>query len=162
MPAGRIDEQTTANIGLVSGGSATNVVPERCRVEGEARSRDREKLAAQLERMIEAVNVAAAECGVDATVTLEEDFVGFDLGQDDLPVRIAAAALADVGVGPVFIGTGGGADTNVFNARGLPSVNLGVGFENVHSAQESIALTRLVELYELAHAIVRAAGTVEA
>ena len=162
MPTGRIDAETTANVGVVSGGSATNVVPERCRLECEARSRDGDKLTAQLERMIEAVNVAAAESGVDATITIEEDFAGFDLGQRDLPVRLAAAALADVGLEPAFIGTGGGADANVFNARGLPAVNLGVGLENIHSAQESIALARLGQLYELAHAIVRAAGAAEA
>jgi tripeptide aminopeptidase len=158
MPLGRRDAQTTANVGLLSGGSATNVVAERCRLEGEARSRDRDSLAAQLERMIEAVNVAAAEAGVDATVTLEEDFVGFELATDEPAVRLAAAALAVIGVEPVYIGTGGGADANVFNLHGLPAVNLGVGFENVHSAQESIALARLAQVYELAHALVRAAG----
>ena len=162
MPTGRVDAETTANVGLVAGGSATNVVPARCRVECEARSRDRDKLAAQVERMIEAVNVAAAETGVDVTVTIEEDFGGFDLSRDDLPVRLAAAALADVGLEAAYVGTGGGADTNVFNARGLPAVNLGVGFENVHSAQESIVLERLAELHALAHALVRAAGAVEA
>lgn len=159
MPLGRIDAQTTANVGVVVGGSATNVVPERCRLEGEARSRDRDSLAAQLERMIEAVNVAAAETGVDVTVTIDEDFVGFDLSRDDLPVRLAAAAMADVGLQAAYIGTGGGADSNVFNLRGLPAVNLGVGFENVHSAEESIVLARLEQLYGLVHAIVRAAGT---
>jgi tripeptide aminopeptidase len=158
MPLGRIDAETTANMGLVSGGSATNVVPERCRIEGEARSRDRDKLAALVGSLIEAANVAAAETGTDVTVTVEEDFVGFDLSPDDAPVRLAAAALADIGVVPVFIGTGGGADTNVFNLRGLPAVNLGVGFEDVHSANESIALERLAQVYDLAHALVRAAG----
>lgn len=162
MPLGRLDAETTANVGVVTGGSATNVVAERCRIKGEARSRDRDKLAAQLERMIEAVNVAAAETGVDVTVTVEEDFGGFDLSRGDLPVRLAAAALADVGLEPAYIGTGGGADTNVFNARGLPAVNLGVGFENVHSAQESIVLERLAQLYALAHALVRAAGAAQA
>ena len=162
MPLGRLDAETTANVGVVTGGSATNVVAERCRIKGEARSRDRDKLAAQLERMIEAVNVAAAETGVDVTVTVEEDFGGFDLSRGDLPVRLAAAALADVGLEPAYIGTGGGADTNVFNSRGLPAVNLGVGFENVHSAQESIVLERLAQLYALAHALVRAAGAAQA
>jgi tripeptide aminopeptidase len=162
MPTGRIDGETTANIGVVSGGTATNVVPERCRLECEARSRDRDKLAAQIERMIEAVNVAAAESGVDAKVTIEEDFVGFDLDPDARPVSIATAALTGMGLEPALIGTGGGADTNVFNAKGLPAVNLGVGFENVHSSEESIALTRLAQLYELAHAIVRVAGGAEA
>jgi tripeptide aminopeptidase len=159
MPLGRIDDETTANLGLVIGGSATNVVPEHCRVDGEARSRDRDRLAAQVERMIEAVNVAAAETGVDVTVTLEEDFGGFELTAHDLPVKLASAALAALGLEAVHIGTGGGADANVFNARGLPAVNLGVGFENVHSANESIALTRLAQLYDLAHAVVRAAAS---
>lgn len=159
MTLGRIDEETTANVGLVEGGSATNVVPERCRLACEARSRDRVKLAAQLEHMIEAVNLAAAETGVDATVTVGEEFAGFRLGPDDLPVRLAAAAVAALGLEPRYIGSGGGSDTNVFNARGLPSVNLGVGFEDVHSARESIALARIAQLYELTHALVRAAGT---
>ena len=161
MPTGRIDDETTANIGVVNGGTATNVVPERCRLECEARSRDRGKLAAQIERMIEAVNVAAAESGVDVKVTIEEDFVGFDLEPADRPVSIATAALTAMGLEPALIGTGGGADTNVFNAKGLAAVNLGVGFENVHSSQESIALARLAQLYELAHAIVRVAGGAE-
>ncbi len=158
MPLGRIDDETTANIGVIAGGRATNVVPERCRVEGEARSRDRGKLAAQVERMIEAANLAAAEMGVDVTVAVDEDFIGFDLEAGDLPVKLAAAALAEIGVEPAYIGTGGGADTNVFNLRGLPAVNLGVGFENVHSTEESIGLARLVQVYELAHALVRVAG----
>lgn len=158
MPLGRVDERTSANIGLVCGGSATNVVPERCRFEGEARSLDRDRLAAQLERMIEAANVAAAEVGVDVTVAVEEDFVGFELSPDDAAVKLAAAALRAIGVEPAYIGTGGGADSNVFNRHGLPAVNLGVGFENVHSTQESIALARLLQVYDLTHAIVRAAG----
>jgi len=158
MPLGRIDERTTANVGVITGGSATNVVPERCRLEGEARSRDRDALAAQLERMIEAVNVAAAEAGVDVSVTVEDDFVGFTLTAGDTAVALAAAALAAIGVEPVYIGTGGGSDANVFNLRGLPAVNLGVGFEDVHSVRESIALARLEQVYELAHALVRAAG----
>jgi len=158
MPLGRIDERTTANVGVITGGSATNVVPERCRLEGEARSRDRDALAAQLERMIEAVNVAAAEAGVDVSVTVEDDFVGFTLTAEDTAVALAAAALAAIGVEPVYIATGGGSDANVFNLRGLPAVNLGVGFEDVHSVRESIALARLEQVYELAHALVRAAG----
>lgn len=162
MPVGRIDDETTANVGVVSGGTATNVVPERCRLECEARSRDRDKLAAQLERMIEVVNVAAADGGVDATITIEEDFVGFDLASTERPVSIATAALTAMGLEPTLIGTGGGADANVFNAKGLPAVNLGVGFANVHSSQESIALARLGQLYELAHGIVRVAGGAEA
>ncbi|HQG03997.1 MAG TPA: M20/M25/M40 family metallo-hydrolase [Thermoleophilia bacterium] len=158
MPLGRIDERTTANVGVITGGSATNVVPERCRLEGEARSHDRDALAAQLERMIEAVNVAAAEAGVDVSVTVDDDFVGFTLTAGDTAVALAAAALAAIGVEPVHIATGGGSDANVFNLRGLPAVNLGVGFEDVHSVRESIALARLEQVYELAHALVLAAG----
>jgi len=158
MDLGRIDEETTANAGLIEGGSAVNVVAERCVVRLEARSRDEQKLAAQVAGMVEAITVAAAETGVDVEIDVEEHFHGYAHAADALPLRIADAALADAGLEARHIGGGGGSDANVFNARGLPSLTLGVGFERVHSPHECIRLERLEQVYRLGHALVRAAG----
>ncbi len=158
MDLGRIDDETTANAGLIEGGSAVNVVAERCVVRAEARSRDEQKLAAQVAGMVEAITVAAAETGVDVEIEIEEHYRGYAHAADALPLRIADAALADAGLEARHVGSGGGSDANVFNARGLPSLTLGVGFERVHSPHECIRLERLEQLYRLGHALVRAAG----
>lgn len=158
MQLGRLDHETTANVGIIQGGSAVNVVPGRCLVRGEVRSRDEAKLAAQLEQVLEAVALAAAETGVDVDVDVHEDYRGYRHAPDALPLRIAAAAMAEMGLEERLIGGGGGSDSNVFNARGLPAVTLGVGFEHVHSPREQITLAYLEQMYHLAHALVRAAG----
>ncbi len=158
MHLGRIDDETTANAGLIEGGSAVNVVAERCVVRAEARSRDEQKLATQVAAMVEAFTVAAAETGVDVEIDVMEDFHGYAHAADALPLRIAAAALAEAGLEARYVGGGGGSDANVFNARGLPALTLGVGFERVHSPHECIPLERLEQLYRLGHALVQAAG----
>ena len=158
MDLGRIDEETTANAGLIEGGSAVNVVAERCVVRAEARSREEQKLAAQVAGMVEAITVAAAETGVDVEIEIKEHYRGYAHAADALPLRIAHAALAAAGLEARHVGSGGGSDANVFNARGLPSLTLGVGFERVHSPHECIRLERLEQLYRLGHALVRAAG----
>jgi len=158
LDLGRQDDETTCNVGLIEGGSAVNVVAERCLVRAEARSRDQEKLAALVARMLEACSVAAAETGVDVELDVREAFRGYEHRREGLPMRIALAALAGIGMAARPVGGGGGSDGNVFNARGLPSVTLGVGFERVHSPQESIRVERLAQLYELGHALVEAAA----
>ena len=158
MRLGRLDHETTANVGLIAGGSAVNVVPGRCEVRGEVRSRDEAKLAAQLEQILEALALAAAETGVDVDVDVHEEFRGYSHAADALPLRIAATAMAEIGLEERLIGGGGGSDSNVFNARGLPAVTLGVGFEHVHSPREQIKLASLERMYQLAHALVLAAG----
>jgi tripeptide aminopeptidase len=158
MDLGRIDDETTANVGLIEGGSAVNVVAERCVVRLEARSRNEAKLAAQVAGMLGALSVAAGDAGIDVQIEVEEHSRGYAHAADALPLRIADAAFAEAGLQARRVGGGGGSDANVFNARGLPALTLGVGFEGVHSPHESIPLERLEQLYRLAHALVRAAG----
>ena len=159
MNLGRIDEVTTANIGLISGGSALNVVPERCRIEGEVRSHDPALLAAQTAHLVDAVQLAAGLAGIDVEVTVRDAFTGFALADDALPVRIACAALRELGIEPHVTASGGGSDVNVYNAGGLPSVNLSVGMELVHTPDEYLPVERLDDAYRLLHALLRAAAT---
>ncbi len=162
MRLGRIDDETTANIGLVEGGEAVNVVPGRCVLRGEARSRDDAKVAAQTAAMVEAINEAAASECVDVSVDVREHYRGYAHDAEGPLLRMVAAAAADAGLEARFIGGGGGSDSNVFNQRGLPAVTLGVGFERVHSPHESIRLERLTELSAFVRALVRAAGATAA
>jgi tripeptide aminopeptidase len=158
MTLGRIDEQTTANIGLISGGSAVNVVPERCRVEGEVRSHDPAALAAHTGELVDAVELAAGLAGIDVEVSVRDAFTGFALADDALPVRIACAALREIGIEPRLGASGGGSDVNVYNAAGLPSVNLSQGAERIHTPDEYLPVERLGETYRLLHALLRAAA----
>ncbi len=100
MKLGRIDDVTTANIGRIHGGSALNVVPEHCRVEGEVRSHDPASLAAQTAHMVDAVELAAGVAGIDVEVAVRDAFTGFSLDDGALPVRIACAALQELGIAP--------------------------------------------------------------
>jgi tripeptide aminopeptidase len=162
MNLGRIDSVTTANVGLISGGSAINVVPERCRVEGEARSHDPASLVTQTAQMVDAAQLAAALAGIDVEITVQEAYTGFSLEDDALPARIACAALRQVGFEPRIGASGGGSDVNAFNAAGLPSVNLSVGMEQVHTPDEYLPVERLGDVYRLLHALLRVAAATTA
>ena len=158
MPLGRIDEVTTANIGVIEGGVAINIVPEVCVVKGEARSRDAARLAEQVQHMIDAIALGATEAGVDVTTEVVDEYAAFSLPEDCLPARIAAAALRHIGLEPHFTGTGGGSDANIFNARGLPSVKLSAGYAKAHTTDEYMPLERLGQALRLVRALVEVAG----
>ena len=156
---GRIDEETTANVGGIEGGSGRNVVPERCEVRAEARSRDESKLADLVQEMLDAFSFAAAvsECEVETRV--EEKYRGYRLPPDAPAYTLACAALTRAGFEPRPVEVGGGADANVFNERGLSCVNLANGMTDVHTPDEHIAVADLdamvsvtAELVELARA----------
>ena len=162
MRLGRLDDVTTANIGLISGGSATNVVPERCRIEGEARSHDPALLATQIAHMVDAAQLAAGLAGVDVEIAVHDAFRGFSLDDDALPVRIACAALRELGIEPRIAASGGGSDVNVYNAGGLSSVNLSNGTEQIHTPDEYLPVERLDDVYRLLHALLRVAAATTA
>jgi tripeptide aminopeptidase len=162
MDLGRIDSVTTANVGLIRGGSATNVVPERCRVEGEARSHEPALLAAQTAHMVDAAQLAAALAGIDVEITVFDAFTGFSLDDDALPVRIACTALRELAIEPRIRASGGGSDVNVYNAGDLPSVNLSVGVEQIHAPDEYLPVERLDHAYRLLHALLRVAAATTA
>lgn len=154
---GRLDEETTANVGTIEGGSARNVVPEFCSFLAEARSHDERKLADLVQEMLDAITFAAgvAECEVETEV--REGSRGYRFRRDDLPVRLACAALERTGYAPRFGLTGGGADANVFNERGLACLNLANGMANIHTPDEEIAVPDLDAMVEVTLALVDAA-----
>jgi tripeptide aminopeptidase len=154
---GRIDEETSANVGTISGGSARNVVPDRCALLVEARSHDERKLAELVQEMNETCAFAASleECRVETT--MERSYRGYRFGREDTPVQLARSALEREGFEPRFVVSGGAADANVFNERGLACVNLANGMAAIHSPEEHIAVADLEAMVEVTLGLLEAA-----
>lgn len=154
---GRVDEESTANVGTIRGGTATNIVPEWCSFTAEARSHDEQKLAALVQEMLDAFTFAAGvgECEVETTV--RRSYRSYRFRRDDLPVRLAVAALESVGVAASFALSGGAADANVFNERGLQCVNLANGMLDIHTPAERIAVSDLDRMVDVTLALLDAA-----
>lgn len=138
MKLGRIDETTTANIGKFEGGGETNVVTDYVKLYAEARSTSQEKIEAQINNMREAVESACREFGTRGEFHSQIAYPAFHFEEDDEVVQLAKRAAAQLGLsGKTFI-SGGGSDANVFNGHGIPTVNLAVGYEHIHTTAERI------------------------
>jgi tripeptide aminopeptidase len=157
MPLGRIDADTTANVGVIAGGTAANVVPELCTVVAEARSRDERALAGQLMAMLDALAWAASEGEVDLQTRVHDEFHGYRLSEGDLQVALASQALRACGRTPRLVPSGGGSDVNALLRNGFPCVNLCNGSMDVHTPNERISVASLVGMVEVTLAIVDAA-----
>ena len=140
---GRIDEETTANVGLIEGGTGRNVVPDRCELAAEARSRDESKLADLVQEMFDAFTFAAAVTECEVETRISETYAGYRFKPDDPVFALAMQAVQRAGLEARPIDVGGGADANVFNACGIPCVNLANGMMQVHTPAEHIAVSDL-------------------
>jgi tripeptide aminopeptidase len=154
---GRIDEETSANVGEITGGTARNVVPEHCSFTAEVRSHDESKAVELVREMLETAAYAASlgECEVESEV--RPSFPGYRFRETDEPVVLAATALREAGYDVSYSTPGGGADTNVFNARGLRCVTLANGMTDVHTPDERIAVADLDGMVDVTLALLAAA-----
>ena len=157
MPLGRIDADTTANLGTISGGTATNVVAERCTLLAECRSRSERSLSRQLTAMLDALTWAATECEVDLETRVHSEFTGYRLSEKDPQVEMAMRALRACGLEPHFVDTGGGSDANALLLNGFPAVNLCNAMVDVHTPDESIAVADLERMVDVTLALIDAA-----
>ena len=157
MPLGRIDPETTANVGTIGGGTATNVIAERCTITAEARSRDERTLGIQLTAMLDALTWAASECEVDLETHVEREFTAYRVGDGDPQVAMAMRVLAGLGHAPRLVPSGGGSDVNAFLLNGFPAVNLCNGMTDVHTPDESIAVVSLEQMLDVTLGLVDAA-----
>ncbi|WP_188646805.1 M20/M25/M40 family metallo-hydrolase [Marinithermofilum abyssi] len=156
MPLGRIDEETTANIGRFQGGTAMNVVPERVEIVAEARSRDEQKLDEQVKKMVTAFEETAAEFHGKAEVEVIKMYPAFKFDESDTVVQKAMAAVKKVGRTPNLLASGGGSDANVIAGYGIPTVNLGIGYEDIHTTNERMPIGELEKTAELVLALIEA------
>ncbi|MBN6888785.1 tripeptide aminopeptidase [Cytobacillus horneckiae] len=154
MPLGRIDEETTANIGRFEGGKQTNIVCDHVDVLAEARSLITEKMEAQVAKMKDAFESAAEEMGGRAEVEIEVMYPGFKYGEGDHVVEIAKKAAAKIGRPSELLHSGGGSDANVIAGFDIPTVNLAVGYEEIHTTNERMPIEELNKLAEMVIAII--------
>jgi tripeptide aminopeptidase len=159
MPLGRIDEETTANIGRFEGGTQTNIVCDHVSILAEARSLVPEKMEAQVAAMKEAFESTAAAMGTTATVEVDIMYPGFKLGDGDEVVEVAKKAMASIGRTPKLLQSGGGSDANIFAGHGIPTVNLAVGYEEIHTKNERMPISELIKLSEAVVAVVKEVST---
>lgn len=153
LPFGWVDDHTTANVGVVTGGTATNVVCDRVKLRGEVRSLDASRALKLAEDFAKVISVEAATVGAGAEVTLDVQYHGYVIPSDAPVVKKVARAIEAIGRSAVIESTMGGSDGNIFNARGITSVVLGTGCESVHSTRESMPVSELVAAAELAEAL---------
>ena len=159
MQLGRIDPETTTNVGTIHGGTAINVVPERCRIEGEVRSVDRDRAEALTTEMVDHFQNAADAGECDLDVTLERMIEGYRIRPRATEVTVAEEALRSCGYEPTHILTGGASDANAFRAAGFACVNLADGTERNHEPTERISTDALEGMLDVAIALVEEAGT---
>jgi tripeptide aminopeptidase len=146
MTLGRLDDRTTCNVGVIGGGSATNVVPDLVKVEAEARSRDPETLDRLVKEMTDAFRVGAADVGAEVEIDVDRHYHGYEIPEGDDLVRWAQDAGRSLGFEPLIRPGAGGS--------GLKSIVLGVGYFDPHGVNERIQISDLVRSSEMAQALV--------
>ncbi|MDQ0231891.1 tripeptidase T [Metabacillus malikii] len=154
MPLGRIDHETTANIGRFEGGTQTNIVCDLVHILAEARSLVPEKMEEQVRKMRQAFEDAAEEMGGRAVIDVEVMYPGFKFADGDHVVEIAKTAAAKIGRKSELLTSGGGSDANVIAGNGIPTVNLAVGYEDIHTTNEKMPIEELGKTAELVVAII--------
>lgn len=160
MPLGRIDEETTANIGRFEGGAGTNtnIVIDHVEILAEARSLIPEKMEAQVEKMKDAFERTAEEMGGKAHVEVKVMYPGFKFDHGDHVVEIAKQAVEKIGRKPELQQSGGGSDANIIAGFGIPTVNLAVGYEEIHTKNERMPIEELIKTSELVVNIISEVG----
>ncbi len=154
MPLGRIDADTTANVGRFEGGKAYNIVTDYVEVWSEARSLVMDKLEEQVKKMTTAFEQAAAEMGARCENEVIFMYHGYKFDENTPVVQKAINAIKRVGREPKLEKSGGGSDGNVFNGYGIPTVNFGIGYEEIHTTNERMPIEELYKAAELALAVV--------
>jgi tripeptide aminopeptidase len=149
MPLGRIDDETTANFGIIKGGEATNIVPDRVELWGEARSHNQDKLVAQVEAMVAAFEEAARRYGANVQVDIMHKYDTYRFTADLPIIQKLSAILRAMEFEPQLQISGGGSDVNILAQRNIQLVNVSIGYRDIHSTSEHIAVADLNRAAEL-------------
>ena len=145
MKLGRIDEETTANIGIINGGTATNIICDQIQLQGESRSRDEQKLQVQTNHMRQCFEEAAKKFGGKLEFNSEIMYPSYNIKESDGIVSILKEAVKAANLELKLEATGGGSDTNILNGQGIQAVDISVGMEKVHSVEEQICIDDMVK-----------------
>lgn len=154
MKVGRISPETTSNLGIIEGGTATNVVCPSVRIWAEARSTNVEELDVQTAHMIECFEQAAAQFGTVVNIHHDRHYKAYTVPEESKVIQIAKRASEALGLDPVMRTTLGGSDANAYNAKGVPTIVVATGMDKIHTHQEFVPIKDLVELTKLCYQIV--------
>ncbi len=143
------------NIGLIEGGRAVNIVPDKTKVSGEVRSHNLKKLETQTEKIVKRFKYGAEDFGAEVEVETSREFDGYNIPLEDRAIDLASKAIKAVGLKAKYAISGGGSDTNIFNKAKLKAVTLSTGMKNAHSTDERIAIDDLVKTTEILLNIVK-------
>lgn len=155
LPIGRLDELTTANVGSIHGGSATNVMTARVEITGECRSLDRQRVETLKTDMDSTLRQAAIDADGQVEVAWRLEYEGFQVDESAAVVDLMRGACEDAGVEPRLFSTGGGSDANIIAAMGIPTLALSCGMTGVHGTSEQISVADLETLCEISVAAAR-------
>ena len=144
MRLGRIDNETTSNIGIIKGGVATNIIPDKVELKGEARSHDPKKLKAQIQHMQRALASSCRKFKARMKLRVTSSYNSFVLDQGHPLLKLVLKAASAMKIKPVIKKTGGGFDANIFNAMGVPTLIIGTGAERIHTTQERVCIDDMV------------------
>lgn len=165
VPMGRIDDETTANIGVIRGGNATNIVPDEVEMDGEVRSHSPKRLREVEDEIIGCFHRVASEFrkgGNDGLPIVQaevrDDYPAMSIPDDHQLVKAAMDAARALGRDIRTGKTGGGSDANIFNGKGLSTVVMGIGMQKVHSTEEFIRLDDMAETCRLVFEIIKGWG----
>ena len=161
MQTGRIDDETTSNIGTIHGGRATNIVPDRVEITCETRSRDLGKLVSQTILMCDTFKQCAEEVGAVAEIEVIRLYDPFTLAEDSQVVTLVGEAAKSAGLKAIYGPTGGGSDANYYNRYGVPCAVLGIGMQKSHTTEECIKEEDLYQTANLVVEIIKAVAKVQ-
>lgn len=152
---GRIDEETTSNIGVVSGGQAVNIVMPQVSMMYEARSLQDPKLDALVEETLGIFTKTCEEFGAEFKSEIKKGYSSFNMDRDAEVVKIFGTACEKAGIQFTTLASGGGSDTNIYNVKNIPSVNMAIGMSKVHTTEEFIAIKDMVDCSKILVELVR-------
>lgn len=167
MKLGRVDEETTANIGVIEGGMAINIIPNLVRLKGEARSHSEEKLDRQTRHMLQCLEEAASRYSLEldgkhyqaqVEARIDREYDRMDVPEDSGIVQLVRRAAQKLNVELKTMATGGGCDANVFNQKGLEVANLSTGMRGIHTVKEWLDLKDLYLSAQMVLEIVKLNG----
>lgn len=151
----RIDHETTANIGTITGGTSTNIVADSVDMAFELRSLNAEKLKAQMDHMVSCINNACDDYSAKSEINIVYNYPSFTMDRNSEIVKIVESAMEKINIQIAAGPTGGGSDTNIFNGNGLKAVTLAIGMTRVHTTSEYITIKSLVDSARLVAAIIQ-------
>ena len=155
LPAGRIDEETTINTGLITGGKATNIVPDQAWCKLEIRSINEKKMLSIEKNIKQTVKTITSKHKAKFTIKRKLEYPGFTIAPESRISKTAELAMKRIKLKPVFVSSGGGSDTNILNKAGIAAINLSCGMQKVHSNDEFITIKDLIKGAELTLSIIQ-------